>query len=171
MGASLCKDHSQIHVCRDLLRVPGRTYRGGAQTPRPTEGPSPPLLPSVRFCGSDGDEEGTPGHIRQSTGSLALDLPRPPVWPDSHFTRCCAWRSHSRTLPSAAQNGTRSDAVRSGWGGVAVLSVPTPPELGRTPVTDDGKGRATRGSSHHRLITGDEEQLRVVVSASTQAQD
>lgn len=52
MGASLCKDHSQIHVCRDLLRVPGRTYRGGAQTPRPTEGPSPPLLPSVRFCGS-----------------------------------------------------------------------------------------------------------------------
>lgn len=44
----------------------------------------------------DEDEEGTPGHIPQSTGSLAHDLPRPPVWPGSHFTRCCAWRSHSR---------------------------------------------------------------------------
>lgn len=54
------------------------------------------VLPEHLMPQKDEDEEGTPGHIPQSTGSLALDLPQPPVWPDSQFTRCCAWRSHSR---------------------------------------------------------------------------
>lgn len=54
------------------------------------------VLPEHLMPQKDEDEEGTPGHIPQSTGYLALDLPQPPVWPDSHFTRCCAWRSHSR---------------------------------------------------------------------------
>lgn len=54
------------------------------------------VLPEHLMPQKDEDEGGTPGHVPQSTGYLALDLPQPPVWPDSHFTRCCAWRSHSR---------------------------------------------------------------------------
>lgn len=38
MGASLCKDHSQTRVSKDLLWVPRRTHRCGARTSHPTEG-------------------------------------------------------------------------------------------------------------------------------------
>ena len=54
------------------------------------------VLPEHLVLGKDDDEEGTTGHVPQNTGYLALDLPQPPVWPDSHFTGCCPWMSHSR---------------------------------------------------------------------------
>lgn len=48
---------------------------------------------------------------------------------------------------------SHSDATRASWK-IPLMSV----------VSNVSTGRTTRGSSHHRLITGDEEQLRVVVS-------